>query len=265
MDAEKGKDQLAQRDNQQKPVAKPRKRQKNLAEQKLLRLLLGHPVRNMLVAILLTLLILSAVYYFTAPGLGTSAGLAVGSWKGVTEGLSEGAADGKEEGLSAKDIEVAVTNKMTASKRLQLLLVDLLLTDLYQQGNDYAAIFGIRGEGVFTVDLTQPHAVYSADQSRITIMIPEPEFTPYLDDSSLEVIAEYTRPLFNGSTRNGYQGYLNTRNITVERVKSELSGYDALVEQAKASAIEQVTRLAKSVCGSKASVNVQFVEAKTEE
>ena len=261
MDAENGKDRLARR----KETVGSSKRQKRRATQSLIHLLRGHPVQNILALVLLTLFVLSMVYYFIAPGLGTSAGLAVGSWQGVTEGLSKGAADGKEEGLSAKDIEVAVTNKMTASKRLQVLLVDLLLTDLYEQGNDYAAIFGIRGEGVFTVDLAQSHAGYSEEQNRIALTILEPEFTPYLDDSSLEVIAEYERPLFNGSTKDGYQGYLNSRTITVERVKAELSDYDALVEQARKSAIEQVTALAKSVCGSDASVDVQFAREETEE
>lgn len=261
MEAKKGKDQLTP----QEEMSRHPKRRARLTPQKLMQLLRGHPVQNILALVLLALFVLSMVYYFIAPGLGISAGLAVGSWQGVTEGLSKGAADGKEEGLSAKDIEVAVTNKMTASKRLQVLLVDLLLTDLYKQGNDYAAIFGIRGEGIFTVDLVQSRAVYSAEQNRIALTIPEPEFTPYLDDSSLEVIAEYERPLFNGSTKDGYQGYLNSRTITVERVKAELSDYDALVEQAKDSAIEQVTALAKSVCGSDASIDVQFAREETEE
>lgn len=254
MDTEKGKGQLTRREE----TSKPSKHQARRVLPRLIQVLRGHPVQNVLALVFLTLLILSVVYYFIAPGLGTSAGLAVGSWQGVTEGLSKGAVNGKEEGLSAKDIEIAVTNKMTATKRLQVLLVDLLLTDLYEQGNDYAAIFGVQGEGVFTVDLAQSHADYSAAQNRITLTIPEPEFTPYLDDSSLEVIAEYTRPFFNGSTRDGYQGYLNSQKITVERVKSELSDYDVLAKQARESAIEQVTGLARSVCGSNASIYVQF-------
>lgn len=226
---------------------------------KLLSILHKNPVYALLPVSLLILSI-SVFYYFIAPALGTAAGNALGSWKGVTTGLAIGANDGKMSGLSAEDTEVIITNKMTASKQLQVLLIDLRLTDLYQQGQDYAALFGIRGEGVFTVDLTQSHTTYSADQNQISIILPEPEFQSYLDDSSLETIAEYTRPLFNGSTENGYRGYLNSREEIDQHIQSELSGYDALVEQARASAIEQVEHLARSVCGSNVSVVVSFKE-----
>lgn len=184
----------------------------------------------------------------------------MGSWRGVTQGYAAGLEDGTEAGLSAQDIEANIVNKMTVSGNLQVLLVDLRLTDLYQHGNDYAALFGIKGEGVFSVDLTQSQVTYSEAQNEITITIPKPVFTPYLDDSSLETFAEYTRPLFNGSTQNGYRGYLNSRAQIEQRIQSELAGYDKMVQQAEDSALRQVELLAKSVSGSGASVTVQFVE-----
>ena len=204
---------------------------------------------------------LSFFFYFTiAPAIGDSAGLAVGSWKGTTDGIAEGIKAGTEAALSAEDIVMKVENKMASSGNLQVLLVDLRLTDLYQQGDKYAALFCIKGDGIFSVDLTQSQATYSETQNQITITIPEPVFTSYLDDSALETLADYGRPIFNGSTINGYNGYLNSRMQIEQNLQEKLYGYDTMMEQAKTSALAQVELLARSVCGSTALVDVQFIE-----
>lgn len=218
----------------------------------------GWIFRNPLLVFCSIVLILSMCFWIViAPVIGTSAGLAIGSWKGATS-IPEGIQSGTEAGLSAKDTTARIENEMTVSGNLQVLLVDLQLTDLYQQGNDYAALLSIRGEGVFSVDLTQSRVVYSEAQNQITITIPSPTFKHDLYDSSLETIAEYKRSVFNGSTANGYHGYLNSRAQIDSQIQDKLPGYSEMVKQANTSALTQVELLAKSVCGSTASVTVQF-------
>lgn len=194
-----------------------------------------------------------------APMLGKSVGIALGSFRGVTQGIADGAEAGKQKGLSAEDTVVTIGTKMAETGKLQVMLADLRLSDLYKQGPEknpqYAALLEMKGEGVFTVDLTQAEAVYDSSEKQINITIPEPVFTPYLDDSTLEVLAEY-RPRFgNGSTIHGYRGYLNSR---VQLEKGAQEAMLTMMEPAKASALTQVEILARSICGSSASVQIGF-------
>lgn len=211
--------------------------------------------------ILYIMLFASAFFYlFIAPSIGKSAGMATGSFKGVTSGIQEGVNAGEEAGLSAKDMEAKIADKITASGNLEVLLVDICLTDLYTQGNDYAALFALKGEGVFTVNLLQSQTTYNPIKNQVTIKLPQPEFTPYLDDSTVETIAEYNPKFFNGSTEKGHKGYLNTREQLDLKIQEEFEN-DAMMDQARSLAEKQVAQLAKSVCGSTASIDIDFMES----
>lgn len=205
------------------------------------------------------------VFMLIAPAISRPAGMAIGSWEGVTQGLSAGYKAGEAAGLSAEDTTVKISTTMAQTGKLQVLLVDLKLTDLFQEGPSnnpkYAALFMIPGEGVFTVDLTQSEVTPLSAPDGILIEIPSPEFTHYLDDSGIETLATYPKGwrLFDGSTAKGYTGWLNSRDQINQRVQSELLGYDELVEHAKDSALKQVERLAQSVCGSEKHVEVRFL------
>lgn len=214
------------------------------------------------VALSSLLLLVSLVFcLFVAPAIGMAAGTATGSFRGVTQGIAAGAEAGKEAGLSAEDTTVKIGNKMTETGNLQVMLVDLLLTDLYQQGPEnnpqYAALLDIKGEGVFSVDLTQSKITYSETEEQITITIPEPVFTPYLDDNTVEILAEYKPRFLDGSTINGYQGYLNSNDQLKRKAQEEML---TMIEPAKISAKEQVELLAKSICGRTVSIKVNFIE-----
>lgn len=144
---------------------------------------------------------------FLASQIGKFAGIAMGSFEGVTNGIKEGAEEGKKTGLSAKDMAVRVGDKIKAEEKLQVLFVDLDLSDIYQQGKNYAVLYSKEGEGVFTVDLSGVKA--DNVEGRIVISIPVPEFELYPNDSKVEILDEYQAPLFNGATKDGYTGYLN--------------------------------------------------------
>lgn len=187
-----------------------------------------------------------------APSIGTVAGIANGSRKGIEKGIT----DGKREGLSAKDTKVKFEDKISQTGKLEVMLADIRLTDLYQQGNQYAALYIMPVEGVFSIDLMHAEIEYDEGNGIISILMEEPEFVPYFDDSKVERIEEYKAPLFDGKTKDGYQGYLNTREQLSIKVQEELS--NGLMEQAKVSGIKQVEQLARSVCGSNVAVNVSY-------
>lgn len=207
----------------------------------------------------LVVLVSLAFCLIIAPMLGKSVGVALGSFRGVTQGITDGTQAGRAKGISAEDTVVTIGTKMAETGKLQVMLADLRLSDIYKQGPEkdpqYAALLEMRGEGVFTVDLTQAEAVYDASQDRINITIPEPEFTPYLDDSTLETLAEYRPHFGNGSTIHGYRGYLNSRVQLEKRAQEAML---TMMEPVKASALTQVELLARSICGSSASVQVGF-------
>lgn len=212
----------------------------------------------------LVVLVSLAFCLIIAPMLGKSVGVALGSFRGVTQGITDGTEAGRDKGLSAEDTVVTIGTKMAETGKLQVMLADLRLSDIYKQGPEkdpqYAALLEMRGEGIFTVDLTQAKAVYDASEDRINITIPEPEFTPYLDDSILETLAEY-RPRFdNGSTIHGYSGYLNSRVQLEKRAQEAML---TMMEPAKASALTQVEFLARSINGSSASIQVGFAGGET--
>lgn len=201
-----------------------------------------------------------ALFYciYGASRIGRCAGNAIGSWKGMTEGTVSGLKEGKTEGLRAKDTIVLIGNEMKRTGRLQVLLVDLNLSDIYQQGSGYAALYSIEGEGTFTVDLSQSQVLYDEEHDQITIEIPRPDVDFYVDDLTWKIRAEYQPRFFDGRSDDGYEGFLNSREQILQRGKEQLSGDHAMVQQAEAAALSQVEFLAGAVCGSDASIKVQF-------
>lgn len=218
-------------------------------------------------AALFLLPVAAAVFAFLiAPAIGSSVGMAVGSYEGVTEGLN----DGKIDGLSAEDTVTMFVNKLKGTQKLQVLLMNLQLTDLYIQPEnkknnpDYAALFAFNGEGVFTVDLAKSEAKKDPESGKIFIHIPQPDFDVYIDDSSIEKVdgAEYKAPWYtgNGSTANGYTGWLNSRKQLDQKVQEEMLRDDGPMEQARASALRQVMQLAESLCKDGTTVEICFFE-----
>lgn len=215
-----------------------------------------------ILAIMTFLAILLALWAFVTqsflPALTAKVSSAAGTVQGMAEGLSAGGQAGKEEGLSAKDTTVRVENQMETTGKLQVLLVDMKLSDIYEQGDGYAALYSLKGEGVFTVDLCSAKVLYDEKNDQLVIEIPKPEFEPYIDNKTLEIRAEYEKKtLFNGDAQDGYNGYLKSRVQLDEKIRTEFSEDPELTKQAAASARRQVEQLARSVCQS-ARVEVRF-------
>lgn len=222
-------------------------------------------------AALFLLPVAAAVFAFLiAPAVGSSVGMAVGSFDGVTEGLAAGYDEGTAQGLSAEDTTAIFVNKLKETQKLQVLLMNLQLTDLYIQPEnkkndpDYAALFSVQSRGIFTVDLAASKAVEDSESAKIVIHIPQPKFEPYTNDSSIEIVedAEYIAPWYTGDGRTvaGYTGWLNTQKQLDQKLQEEMLRDDGPMEQARASALRQVRQLAESLCKDGTTVEVCFFE-----
>ena len=183
---------------------------------------------------------------------GEFVGTAIGSYRGVTQDYWEGWDAGKDQGLSADDTIVSDISYIQEAGNLQVFVAGVEIGNFHEVGDKYAAIYLLRGEVVFTVDLSQ--AQMDVDQK--TIMIPQPEVTLKIDDAEVEKIKEWQAFFFNGSTEDGYTTYMNSIGQIEENAEESIANYDELLTQAQEAAKEQVQRLVASMTGE--DVNVLF-------
>lgn len=190
---------------------------------------------------------------------GQATGIAVGSFQGLTQGLQKGADSGKQEGLSAKDTHVRIAASMKNVGNLQVLAASVKLSDFHKQGDKYAALYLLKGDMIFTVDLTRA-TVAIAENGAVTIMLPYPKSQLYVDETQTAKLDDYQKMLFNGESDAGYDAYLNSMIQIAKKSKEQIGNYDALEQQAKASAIRQVKLLAGNVLGANKTVRVSFTD-----
>lgn len=191
---------------------------------------------------------------------GTLAGKAIGSLEGITKGRADGIEAGRKEGLSAKDTEAVISEEFHNVENLEVLVASVKITDFHSIGEkeDYAALYLLKGDVVFSVDLSQADIVVQNDG--IQIILPQPRGELYIDQSQIEKVAEYQKHYFSGSAETGFIAYLNSMAMIYEESVETLSNYDVLIEAAKESAEKQIRQLALSVIVNKQQVSVDFKE-----
>ena len=196
---------------------------------------------------------------------GKVTGWAVGSFRGVTEGIEKGTEAGKASGLSAEDTQVETIRKIEEIGRLEVLAAGAKLTNIHSIGTDYSAIYLMKGNAVFTVDLQKADFRFEEEGKTLSITLPEPEMELYIDESATEKLAEYQKHFYTGSAKDGFTAYLNTTKNTVAEVRETMANYDELLTQAKESAVKQVTWLAQSARGEETAVTVRFMDERQAE
>jgi hypothetical protein len=180
---------------------------------------------------------------------GKMVGTAVGSFKGITESLPRGLEAGKEEGLSAKDTKVEVQSSLEEINRLEVLVTSFKVKDYLKVGDKYAALYFLKADAVFTVDFSQTSITVSDDGNTLFIMLPLPEVTVYLDESSNEKAVEYSKKFFDGSSEDGFDAYINSMKVTSEEIQDQIQNdSDDLMRMAKESAENQIESIAAGVC-----------------
>ena len=192
--------------------------------------------------------------------IGDAVGWAIGSFNGITTGKKEGGKAGKEEGLSAKDTSVVVANKIKETGNLEVLVAGIKMTNLNKVSNneDYAALYLVKGNAIFSVDLKNISVELSNDFSTATVTVPDVTSEIYIDNSSTKELAKYQKSKFTGSAEDGFTEYLNTSNQLAEKAEESISNYDRLKKSAKASAEKQITEMVKSFNKRIVDVNISF-------
>lgn len=196
---------------------------------------------------------------------GTIVGSAIGSFEGITKGRSEGKEAGKTAGLSAEDTETEIANEIQKVANLEVLVASVKVTDMHSIGedNEYSALYLIKGEVVFSVDLESARVKLQNDKLFITL--PTPTGKLYFDQSQIDKAAEYQEYYFSGSAEAGYDAYLNTMEKLHKATAEELDNYDVLLDAARESAERQVTQLVTSANMKNRNVNVEFEEEQDNE
>ncbi len=216
------------------------------------------------------ILLIAFLFRISAPTIigrssGSLVGTAIGSFRGVTEGISAGTAAGKAAGLSAEDTVAKVKTDLIRTGRLQVLTAGVKIANCHKVGEDYAALYIVKGSAVYTVDLEKAKVDYNSADSSMRIDIPKPQMEVYIDQNETEKLAEYQKHKFVGDAEDGAKAYLNSMKHSEEEIKESMDNYDSLMEQAKTVARNQIEALVDTVRGDHLSVTVHFYDIGKEE
>ena len=193
--------------------------------------------------------------------IGSLTGKAIGSFEGITKGREQGTIDGKIAGLSAEDTITEITNEIHKINNLEVLVASVKVNNIHTIGDsdiDYAAIYLLKGDAVFSIDLSQANIDLKDNELLITLPLPKGEL--YIDQSRVEKVAEYQKHFFTGSAEAGFDAYLNSMEKVYEATAETLDNYDVLIEAAKASAKKQVLQLTTSVLLNQYQITIGFME-----
>ena len=182
--------------------------------------------------------------------------MAVGSYHGITDGISAGTQEGHDAGIASDDVQATVSNEISKVGKLDVLAAGVRLKDVLSIGEDYKALYLLKGSIVFSLDLSQ--ASVDAKDSELKIFLPKPEMELYIDETATEKLAEYQAHSWTGNAHDGYTAYLNSRDKTEDEIKKSLVNYDTLMAQAKEASKNQVKELARAICGSDKTISVYF-------
>lgn len=191
---------------------------------------------------------------------GALVGKAIGSLEGITKGREEGPEAGKAAGLSARDTKADIANEIRKIENLEVLVASVKINDVHSIGEnvDYAALYLLKGDVVFSVDLSQAEIEEQGNGIQITLPLPHGKL--HIDQSQIKKVAEYQKHFFSGRAEDGFDAYLNSMLRVYEASTETLDNYDVLIEAAKKSAEKQVRQLALSVAVNTHQVNVNFKE-----
>lgn len=165
---------------------------------------------------------------------------------------------GKKEGLSAKDTEQQMKNAIEDMGKLEVLVANVKIPEYHSVGQKFAAMYLFRGSAVFTVDLSKTSII--DNNSDIQVLIPKPTAEVKIDHKETERIKSKSALIFNGSTEEGIEAYLNTLK-TVDQISTDkISNYSELNEMAKQAAMLQLKDIIENICGSGKNITFSFIE-----
>ena len=186
--------------------------------------------------------------------LGKAAGKCIGSVEGIAVGVGAGAEAGGQEGLSAKDTEVKIIERVRELGNLEVLNVSMKRNVINKaDGGKTCVLWSAKCEASYAVDLTK------AEISNDIVIIPYPELSISFD--SPEKIAQYQKRKNTGSSINGTTEYMNSENKIRNKIQEELKNNPDLSQKAQDAAKNQVYILIKKISVNDKQRNVEFGEA----
>lgn len=186
--------------------------------------------------------------------LGKAAGKCIGSVEGIAVGVGAGAEAGEQEGLSAKDTEVKIIERVRELGNLEVLNVSMKRNVINKaDGGKTCVLWSAKCEASYAVDLTK------AEISNDIVIIPYPELSTSFD--SPEKIAQYQKRKNTGSSINGSTEYINSENEIRDKIQEELKNNPDLSQKAQDAAINQVEILIKNISVKGNQIDVEFGEA----
>lgn len=186
--------------------------------------------------------------------LGKAAGKCIGSVEGIAVGVGAGAEAGEQEGLSAKDTEVKIIERVRELGNLEVLNVSMKRNVINKaDGGKTCVLWSAKCEASYAVDLTK------AEISNDIVIIPYPELSISFD--SPEKIAQYQKRKNTGSSINGSTEYINSEKKIRDKIQEELKNNSDLSKKAQVAAINQVEILIKNISVNGNKINVEFGEA----
>lgn len=186
--------------------------------------------------------------------LGKAAGKCIGSVEGIAVGVGAGAEAGEQEGLSAKDTEVKIIERVRELGNLEVLNVSMKRNVINKaDGGKTCVLWSAKCEASYAVDLTK------AEISNGIVIIPYPELSISFD--SPEKIAQYQKRKNTGSSINGTTEYMNSENKIRNKIQEELKNNPDLSQKAQDAAKNQVYILIKKISVNDKQRNVEFGEA----
>lgn len=218
--------------------------------------------------ILTILAVVVAALFFIVPmitsAMGSSTGIAVGTATGTADAFAR-AQDtvnvAKRDALSAEDTKVQLGNAVTRAGKLDVLTAGVSIENLTEIGDKYKGLFLVKGNAVFSVDLT--NAIVSLEETEggeqvLTVTLPEPTCEIYLDEDKTKTIADEQGFEWQSGAKEAIEGYLNSMANIQEKAEESIVGYDELMNSAREAAITRVEDLSTMVCGDNYQVVVQF-------
>lgn len=190
--------------------------------------------------------------------LGKAAGKCIGSVEGIAGGVGAGAEAGEQEGLSAKDTEVKIIERVRELGNLEVLNVSMKRNVINEaDGGKTCVLWSAKCEASYAVDLTK------AEISNDIVIIPYPELSISFD--SPEKIAQYQKRKNTGSSINGSTEYINSEKKIRDKIQEELKNNSDLSQKAQDAAINQVDILINKISVNDKQRIVKFGEASNNE
>ena len=211
----------------------------------------------------LILIVLIIVVDFGVDQLGGDIGYMIGSGLGAVRGVVNSLIDsfdnaekGKEDGLSVRDTEVTIGNRIKASGKLEVMSAEVVLDNFFEIGDDYKRLTACYGELIYTVDLY--NADITVDGCICDVKLPEPEVQLIKDNEKSIKLASSLKHSWSGTSENGYKAAANSECELVQNVEKSVLNYEELMDKAKKSSIDKVSFLVDSLSAKEVSVHVDF-------